>query len=85
MSYALPTGRAPSRGFGPILPVSEQCCHHFTAVLTAIPEKVRPLRAEILRMQLLDHASRKSQNRFRQTLPSKGESMPKDFLIRNAL
>jgi hypothetical protein len=28
----------PPRGFGAVLPVSRQCCHHLTAVLTAIPK-----------------------------------------------
>src|SRR6266853_4367161 len=31
-------GGAPPRDFGAAMPVSRQCCHHLTAVLTAIPK-----------------------------------------------
>jgi hypothetical protein len=34
----LQPGCAPPRGFGAVLPVSRQCCHHLTAVLIAIPK-----------------------------------------------
>src|SRR5713101_1483513 len=76
----------PPRGFGAALPVSRQCCHHLTAVLTAIP-KAPPLRAETPRMQpLRSRACANQQNRIAACPhPYKGESMPTDSLILNAL